>query len=315
MVFCLLLSTITMSGRAQSILPDTTKFKHWYSSFDARSASMANANVADRLNSNRMYANPALLPYNTNLSGLAVHSVYHSEKNVLTENVTASLFRSENRRLLLGTTFLSNGPSSSPIGSTDQLSFTELNVDLAYGQMLNSSLSMGFRLNGNYGQTESDNSFTTNASVGFVYAPSSMVSYGLVYKGTGFQNDFFGAGLSYFRPEGAEATQLSTTKLPQRLEIGTTLRFPSLAEHPDFVLSFSNEKLFGESGLVYRGGIEIYVIDKMRLRGGYFHSPIAQGLRVGLGMEFGPVQMDYAYADNNLDLSGHSHLMSISLDF
>lgn len=313
LICCLFGSAFPNQTAAQNpAIPDTTEFHFWYASFDARSMALANATIADPLTSSGLYSNPAILPFNTELPRLAFHSVYNSQRNIFTENLSSPIVNQNDKKLLVGATFLHNGPDDIPLSESRQLLFTQINFDLAYGQMLTSSLSMGFKLNVDYGNTESTSSITSNTSLGFIYSPSPMISYGIVYKGTGYQNKWLGSGLLYYRT-GQEATQISTVELPQRLEIGASLRFPSLAEHPDFVLSFSNEKLFGEPGLVYRGGIEIYVLDQLSLLGGYFHSSFVSGGRAGLGLHFDSMKINYAYTPNNLDLSGRSHLLSISL--
>lgn len=313
-VFCLVLVVFTTRSSAQTpSLPDTTEFHFWYATFDARSMAMANATIADPLTSNGLYSNPAILPFNSNLPGIVLHSGYNGQRNIFTENLTASLINRDDKKLLIGTTLLHNGPTDIGQINDQQLVFTQFNFDMAYGQMLTPSISMGFKLNVDFGRTESASSITSNTSVGMIYSPSPIVSYGLVYKGTGYQNEWLGSGLSFYRT-GQQTTQITTTELPQRLEMGATLRFPSLAEHPDFVLSFSNEKLFGEPGLIYRGGIEIFLLDELALQGGYFHSSFVRGGRFGLGLLFDPMKINYAYTNNNLDLNGRTHLLSISLN-
>jgi opacity protein-like surface antigen len=274
---------------------------------------LANATIADPMSSSGLYSNPALLPLGTNMPTLSVHSGYNSPQNLLTENLTVSFSDNEDQKLLLGATLIHNSSAHISLNNTRQLRFTQFNIDLSYVQKLAPSFSVGLKLNTNYGSTVSANSYTYNTSLGVIYAPSSMVSYGLVYKGTRFQNEWLGSGLLYFKTDEGQ-TQISTVELPQRLEIGTTLRFPSLAETPDFVLSFSNEKLFGKSGLVYRGGIEIFPFKKVSLQGGYFYSAFVKGGRLGFGLHFDPLKINYAFTNNNLDQSGKTHLLSVFLD-
>lgn len=311
---CLSFTIIAHKSSAQTATnSDTTNFHFWYSSLDARAVSLAGATMADPLTSNGLYSNPGILPFNNNRPQLSLHTVYNSQHNILTENATASLLKNKDKHLLLGATLLHNGPDKISIANGDQLSFTQLNLALAYGQMITSSLSVGGRIKMDYGHSWSGDKFASDASLGFIYSPSSKISYGLVYKGTGFQNAWLGSGLSFFKT-GAQHTQITTTQLPQRLELGATLRFPSLAKHPDFVLSLSNEKMFGKRGLVYKGGLEVYLLDNLTIRGGYFHSPFVEGGRLGLGLLLNSFKIDYAYSYNNLDLNGSSHLLSITVN-
>lgn len=312
---CLLLGISTIPAMAQSSeSSENPGYQFWYATFDARSMSMANATSADPLNPNKLYSNPGLLPFNPQKTALGFHSSYNSTYNVLVENITSTAFSGKDKKMVIGATMLTNSNKTIPSQPATQLSFTQFNLDVAYGQMLTSSLSMGVKVNVDYGKTEAGSAYTTNASVGAIYAPSTIVSYGLVYRGTGYRTEWLGSGLSYIG-SAQGPTQISATKLPHRLEIGTTLRLPSMAEYPDFAISLSNEKLFGEPGLVYRGGLEIYFWDKFVMRGGYFYSSFVQGGRVGAGFVLEPLKINYAFANNTLDQNGRNHLLSITLDF
>lgn len=314
-LFVLLLFVTDTSNAQVNLPPDSTGFHFWYSSHDARSTAMANATVADPLTINEFNSNPASLPFNPRLPDITTHSIYNASRNVLIENITGSIKMRQNRYLSIGVTFQQSGLSFSPLVNTNQLSFSEYSLDLAYTQLVSPTFSFGAKVSSTYGTTEQNDAWTANASLGLFYAPTSSISYGIIYKGTGYQTDWLGSGLQYSRLVGSEHTDVITAERPHRLELGATLRFPSLSNYPDFVLSFTNEKLFNMPGLVYRGGIELYLIESIALRGGYFHSSYIQGGRVGLGLHFNPISIDYAYAPTNLELTGQTHQLSISANF
>lgn len=295
---------------------DTTEFKFWYSAPDARSMAMANATIADPLSNNGVYSNPGLLTFRSGSPDLSIHSTYYFRNNIFVENLASSIISRKNDKLFIGTTLIHNGSRTTAYRIKNRgLTFTQFNIDLAYARKLTQSFSIGLNVNTNYGTTDSDNSITVNSSLGILYVPTSMISYGLVFKGTGYQNDWLGSALSYYRSGAYDITYLRTTKKPQRLELGITLRFPALQKNPDFALSFSNEKLFGKSGLVYRSGLEVFLSEHLQIRGGYFHSPFSKGARMGIRIVGDLAQLDYAYSHNNLDLNGGSHLMSVTVDF
>jgi hypothetical protein len=113
----------------------------------------------------------------------------------------------------------------------------------------------------------------------------------------------------------AESTQLELKRLPHRLEIATTFRFPTMARQPDFKLTLANEKVFGESGLIYKAGLEVYPHEVLALRGGYSLSSFTSGGRIGIGLFFGSVTLDYSLSEPITRPYGFSHQLSISMSF
>lgn len=318
-VACLFLNMIPLAGSAQErpVLPGNSgaAYYFWYSGFDARSTALADATVADPLTISGIYSNPASIIFNSRHPRLAVHSLYNSSRNIFVENITSSVSLARDKKIALGVTIHHRGFMKSYFMPDNQLTFAQYDFNLAYAQALTPTLSMGINIKSMYGEAETNSAWTNNASLGLFYAPSASVSYGVVYRGTGYQNKELGSGM-YFHQAGADGnTTVFLTELPHRLEVGTTLRFPYLDTYPDFVLSFSSEKLFEESGFIYRGGIEIYILKTIILRGGYFHSSPVEGMRFGGGLLFNSVTLNYSYAVNNLDQSGESHQLTISMRF
>lgn len=307
-IFLLLPKTLC----AQFIAQDTTEYRFWYSGFDARSTAMAGANIADPFNLNGLYVNPATLAYSNPVPSLINNSLYNSSRNVLLENVTASLNHSRSHRLAGGVTIQNSVMRRDPVLNPGQLQFSQLDLTLGYGWMISSSLGLGVSLNSMYGKADRSNVWTYNGSLGFLYAPTSLISYGLVYRGTGWNKEWLGSA-PVFHMEDGEATTVYSVTAPHRLELGVTLRFPSLVRYPDFVLSFSNEKVFGVDGLIYKGGLEVNMQNFISLRGGYFLSPFAEGSRLGIGLLFDAFNLDYAFAPTSVDLTGKTHQLSISL--
>lgn len=297
----------------QFVTQDTTEYRFWYSGFDARSTAMADANVADPFNLNGLYANPATLVFSTASSPVINNSLFNPSRGIILENLTASLKSTSSYRLVGGLTIQSSALKSDPLLNPGQLKLSQVDMTLGYAWMIHPSLSAGLRLNSMYGQTSESNVWTYNGSLGFLYAPSSSVSYGIVYKGSGIHEGWIGAE-PFYQLNEENKTIVYSVSAPHRLELGVTLRFPSLAAYPDIVLSFSNEKIFGVDGLIYKGGTEIKIQDYMVLRGGYFFSPFAEGGRFGLGFLFDAFKLDYAYAPTNIDITGRSHQVSITFN-
>ncbi|MBD3615420.1 MAG: hypothetical protein HUJ22_02525 [Gracilimonas sp.] len=316
-LICFLAVFITKTGNARqnSTSTDSSHYQFWYSDLDARSTALANAVIADPITVSGLYSNPALIALNTLSTKAMINSIYNKSKNIAVENITVPVKLAPNKNMIIGATFHHQVKPDSRLSDYSSLYFNQYTLDVGYGQSLIEDVYVGLNIRSYMGVTESTTTWSGDASLGIVYTPSPLVSYGAVYRGTGYQNHRIGHGIIYYRTVNDDITRMETVKLPQRLEIGATLRFPSIREYPNFVLSFSNEKLFGEEGLVYRGGLEVYIKDIFRLRGGYFHSIPIQGSRIGFGLLLDPVKVDYTFSINNLDRSGQTHQMSISLNF
>lgn len=301
--------------RAQTGTADSSAWHFWYFRPDARSSSLAGATVSDPLNRVGVYANPAQIAMRTFATGFSVNTSYLRAASVAAENVTVPLFTESGGTMMAGATFHHPVESSTGYTWSNRPNFRQIRFDLAYAQIILPRLSVGLGIQGSYGSTDAGGRWTGNATLGFYYSATSMLSYGLVYRGTGYRNDWLGSGLVYYRNPTDSETRIVTVPVPHRLELGATLRFPAVSEHPEFILSFSNEKLFGQQGLVYRGGLEFFLSRSLILRGGYFYSNPVQGARLGGGLLLDPVEIDYSFTFSTLDRTGSVHQLSLQLAF
>lgn len=314
--FSLSLILIFMSSiatEAQETEPEL--FHFWYQSVDARSSSLAGANIVDPASKFGAFQNPAAGVFNTSETLVSLASSYNNTNNIHIQTLATSFDAGSLDRILLGISYLGTGFSGLSSSNSDQLSFKQLNLDLAYSRSLTRSLGLGLEINSMFGSAGSDKDFTSNAGIGLVYAPTSMLSYGIKYSGSIIENNTFGSGLAYFFSASENKTVLVKENQPQSLEIGTMLYFPSFAKNQVFTLSFANQKLFGESGMIYKSGLEIFFDDTIILRGGYFYSLNVQGGRFGFGFNVGSLSFNYAFIHNNLDQNGQSQQVSLSINF
>lgn len=311
------IASICISGTAfaQINTADSLGF-HFNSSYlGARSIALADAQMADAAGINGMYSNPATVLFARSRSQLTGNSLYNPAYNVMIQNLTTSLVSSDNTFLGLGVGMQHQGYSPLASTSSPYLLFNQYDLSVAYAGKLHPTVSIGTRIDVSYGKTGDSESFASTAALGFIYTPSSSVSYGIVYKGTGYTNKEIGSGL-YYRTDNDGTTTLSRHELPHRLELGAALRFPSQINESTFVLTFANEKVFGEPGLIYRGGLEVFITQALSLRGGYFYSsPKANGVRMGMGIDFFPISLSYSYAPDNPELIGQFHQLGISVNF
>lgn len=314
MTFWVVMLSVPDSSQGQSIPENDREYRLWYSGFDARSSAMANANAADPFDLNGFYSNPAIPVFSNNSASFISNSLYNPGRGIMLENLTFSLGRSTSHHLAAGATIQSSILNEKLYYGPNHMQFTQIDLALGYSWSIFRSLSAGASVQSFYGKTASSEVWTYNASAGLLYVPSSLISYGLVYKGTAITEGRMGAKPVYILTEENE-TVVAGVYAPHRLEVGLTLRFPSLAKYPDFLLSVSNEKIFGTDGLIYKAGMEVYVQNFLALRGGYFYSPFAEGGRLGAGLMLNAFRLDYAFVPGDIDLNGTSHQVSISLGF
>jgi hypothetical protein len=125
------------------------------------------------------------------------------------------------------------------------------------------------------------------ASFGLLYAPASEISYTITYGRVGTES---------VHSIEADSISITSGRMPQRLQIGIAMRFPSPAtSRPQvFGISVGNEKILGEDGLIYRGGIEVFPTGFVALRVGYEVGPQLKGYSLGMGLVLGVIRLDYA---------------------
>lgn len=307
------LLALTPQRSAAQAAGDTLTYQFWYASPDVRGTGLGDATMADPRNLLGLYVNPALIALNNRRTGLAFSYDYLYESNAAAANLTVALALPYDQALMIGGS--AHYPLESRLeGSASEDRLTQYTLSAAYALALREDLSLGLSGRLVQGVSNEHTEYVVNGSAGIYYKPEPVVSYGLVYRGTVHRDDHLGSKLLY-RRIGDGDWELLTAKAPQRLEVGATLRFPALSDTPQFVLSLATEKLFGEDGLVYRGGLELFLSDFMAIRGGYFHGEQADGLRLGAGLILGSVHLDYAYSAESLDRLGAYHQLGMQIHF
>jgi hypothetical protein len=125
--------------------------------------------------------------------------------------------------------------------------------------------------------------------VGILYYPSESFSYGAVLHGVGH-------GITY-TPDPA-GTMLGLYNLPGSVDLGLTMRYPTIFRPMSFTMSLSDEKVFGEFGILYRGGLEVIFQKFLVTRIGYLFDSGARVGQVtfGLGLRTKWGNCDYAIA-------------------
>ena len=157
---------------------------------------------------------------------------------------------------------------------------------IAYAKEIIPAFSVGASALLQYGQSDASKLWTASGSLGIFYAPDDQVSYGASFSG-------IGSGILY-QTDDHITTSLVTQNLPHILTAGATVRFPENPNQTILIISVANSKLFGESGIRYNGGLELWPVKFFALRGGYVVYPNLSAARFGMGLRFPGVEFDSA---------------------
>lgn len=245
----------------------------------ARAAAMADALTGDISEVSTLYGNPASLPF-VEKQALLLDHFYEWTSAVATEVLAAPLHATEHHAVGLGAHVSHVGylRRSRPYPA----SMIQYGMDGAYANVLSSGFSVGVRFGLRYTQNDHSAILTNSWSIGVTYYPSPDISYGVVY------NAFGDAALA------VNDSTLATRASPRRLQIGITMRYPSSFKRRLLTLALTNEKVFGETGLYYRFGVEVLPIGFLAARLGYFVGPTTAAVRYGAGIRTDYVEVDYA---------------------
>ncbi|MEX2574283.1 MAG: hypothetical protein WD317_08300 [Balneolaceae bacterium] len=265
--------------------------------FDARTAALANATVAESGAVSAVNINPATLSFVRNTQSVQLNTYQNWDSNLMLQNITfPALIRGEHRvaaqfgyhhRGFEATNVLGAGPSPMP----DIMMYQ---ADVAYAYSIENILSVGVFNNITFAQNEYARFWSYFANLGVLYAPSESVSYGIALRG-------LGRSITYELHE-SNRTLLGSQGLRQSLELGATLQFPVEVEDSYVSLSLANEKRFGENGIWYKGGLEIKPIPVLALRSGILYHPVnrIQIPRFGTGLLLDSLRLDYSFSYRNL---------------
>lgn len=217
--------------------------------------------------------------------------------NYMNENVVVSLLQDNGLALGLGTTHSHVGhlEAGSPLLG---YSFNQWSFDLGVATTLSRFLSVGGMSTFRYGKAGSQNSIVVSSTLGVMYYPSPEISYGLTYQG-------IGDGIEYVFDTTETSTNPVKTKLSRSLEIGATLRFDARGDHPSAVFTIATQRMLEKKSLIYKGGLELWPIDFLALRIGYWIGTQTVAGRYGGGVRGGQWQLDYGVSTTKLEPMFH----------
>lgn len=264
----------------------------------ARGASMAEANSADITDVSAFYWNPGALGFLKRVS--LVFDEYYEMRTAINNDMVAAAIP----HISDGT--LAFGASISDVGYIKKVHPYDYEAiaygfDLGYGAVFSQGFSAGFRLHAQLGHTPNTNLFTSYWSFGVIYNPSAEITYGLACSG-------LGEGLLL-----VDSASMVKETLPRRLEVGVTMHYPASHERQFLTISVANEKIFGESGLYYKTGVEVLPVSYIAFRYGYSFGPVVSAPRFGVGLKTDYIRLDYAIAPSYMSTRYQQVTLSINL--
>ncbi|MFZ1082075.1 MAG: hypothetical protein WAO19_09125 [Candidatus Kryptoniota bacterium] len=256
-------------------------------SVGARNISLANANIAEAYDISSMYENPATIAFIENSSVFLNHS-QGPQTDGMEENLAVPVMLASSIVLGFGANVYNLGYLTKPATTNDKI--FEYGYDLAFAGAVTPTLSIGGAASIHHGATASNSqAWGAFYSFGLDYVPSGDVSYSIVYDG-------LGTDLLYSTTPYSSSLVAASSQMTRSLEVGATMRYPSSESLRStiFILSFANEKIFGTTGLYYKGGIEIRPLDFLQMRFGYVLGPGVAGARYGFGVQEYFLSVEYA---------------------
>jgi hypothetical protein len=264
----------------------------------ARAAGLADAYAAEVSDAAVMYWNPASAPF-LDHSAVILDHYHESQTGVMNDVVATSVHVTDEDAITLGGDLSHLGYLASSRSSG--LRAIQSGLHLGYARILYPGVSVGLTATANYIDLQENRRWTSSWMAGLTYFPSPEISYGLVFRDV---------------VHGAQVEQSSVAvreELPRRLEMGISMRYPVSRARRIVTISLGNEKFFGESGLLYKGGVELYPIPFLALRWGYLAGPDIAEPRYGLGVRTEAVQLDFAISPKRDDVQFQQVTLSVSL--
>ncbi len=276
----------------------------------ARTYAMAGATLADYHDVTEMSLNPAILVENDNAHSIVFSGQQEWSSSIAHGTIGVPIFNSQRHAIAAGINYHSDNIEDlnylTAAAPEQRLSLHRFQFSTGYSMALTSKLSLGFRGNLIHSWNKFQKVWSGNIDTGLLYTPTNSISYAVALRNVGsdvrYQIDFDGTTILRDRPS------------KKRLDLGATMQFPDNSDRSFFSLSLANTKVFGEDGLIYKGGIEVKPISSLALRTGYLRTPDRNGPRFGIGLITDLIRIDYAMAPvTNTPNNGHQ--LSISFSF
>jgi len=274
----------------------------------ARAAAVADAYAGEAYDASTIYWNPAGLSFvrYTQLAASLAFEVLPTKDVITTENVAVPLPRIGDWAFGIGGTVnqIASIASGSPLQG---LKYSQMGFDFGVSKVITTPFSVGASLRARYAKNNYSDLWAFSGSLGVFYAPVQGFTYGAMATG-------FGSGIDYPYDQATNVFDLTRSPLRQTFQGGLSMRYPlNPVEEEVLTFFFTNEKVKGVRGLVYKIGMEIYPWNFLVLRGGYWTGPVSAAAKWGTGVRLGRLQIDYALAVSEVEPIFHQFTLSYNL--
>ena len=278
---------------------------------DARSLSMGDALIGDPYTISVIQQNPAVLSLLDYYRAVSVGSWYDARFNRLNHSMSMPLYLSKKHRFATVINLQHSGDRR--LSLWDQPSemdpdFMVFDALVAYSILLTPKWSAGIGQTLSKVENDLESYTTTSTLIGMQYHPDPSLSYGITFRGIGRESTFL--------MQSDAITELGTASIAQELEIGGSFRYPVDFSPNKMVLSLASTKEFGQSGLLFKGGLELWATPWLALRGGFLVRTRTNedGPRFGMGLKGSWIWLDYGVAYSNRR-NETQHQMTLTLPF
>ncbi|MBI3788509.1 MAG: hypothetical protein HY276_09695, partial [Ignavibacteriales bacterium] len=232
-----------------------------YTGVSARATAFADAYISETHDVGVLYWNPAALAF-LSRSFVLMDYKYSPSSKFASYNLAIPFFTGRDQAFAVGFSF--HAQPSMKDTSTSAYFAKEYGVDVASSTIIAYAISLGVRAGVRYGQNADSRAWAGFSSLGLYYEPTPAISYAFVYNGI---------SLGTKHTESDPAKEVIVQQLPRSFQIGVSMHYPSSRREHVVTIGLANEKIIGQGGLLYKGGLEIGFFRFLTARVGYLVGP------------------------------------------
>lgn len=285
--------TLTTSALAQQI-GERVGSQFVFLRSSARLAGLADATTAIIDNFSGFGSNPATLGIMK--KSVVDYSTQRVEKGVTFEHLGLAYKITPEEGLAFSFDFLHFGGTDFYTDAAVRNLGFEARTGIVYSRIVSEGFYVGLSLQALTSTTGINSVWAFASDIGFVYSPGKYIRYALEVKGL---------GSDYDATSGILKTDRYSKVVPRILSLGMVFDYPFDDQRKKLVVAMQNEKVLGETSIIYRLGVEYspaYAsILRYSFRGGFVIRGSDVEPRFGLGVGYSQLELDYSYRYSKRD--------------
>lgn len=280
---------------------------------DTRSLSLGDATVADVYGRGGIGVNPALFGLYENKAIFRLSANHNWGSSQLQSYFSLPVMQIGGHNFTARAGYINYGFDFDRSSITGEAVLPESDIeiyhaDVAYAYAIDDLFSVGLIQSISIADNSRQQYLTYSADIGIVYVPDGPVTYGMVFRGLGYE--------TIYHINDSGNTVLEIDMMRQSLELGATLHYP-IESRNLISISFANEKRFGEEGIWYKAGFELLPTTALSLRSGFIFHLVDETVfipRFGLGLNAQALSLDYAISPKNV-AGEYFHQLGFTIQF